>query len=446
VPEDPLDRIFGELAHARVPVPSAASVLARGRQRRRRARVQAGAAAAAAVALVAIIAVGAIQLPGAGPRPSAEGHGQRPAAVCTAAPDAALSLALRHYLPGGGQAGVSPIALSPDSADLYLETTDHGFHGIAEENVATGAILVTIKALPAGDTSARGGIGPDGDLLWSASYRVPGRESAGTTPVQLWSPRTGTTSTLEPAGLHGGAVSDLVFYGTDHQYAAWLQQSGRSQEVVEADLLTGATAVVASGAVGPPVFVGNSLVWPSAADAAGPATQLIAMNAATFPARLRVPVPASLRAVRQGALMGSSSEGSWSTPVGLISSYGGQTAYYSPDLTRLYYSPSPSQPARLVLIAQSDANFGAGPPVLGTGYLGWTTDSAASSVASTTTLAAAVITNGNTTYGGVQGMGYDVLADISELGNKQDRDRLSLLSGSVIAGLTCQRQAKPGRK
>jgi hypothetical protein len=144
--------------------------------------------------------------------------------------------------------------------------------------------------------------------------------------------------------------------------------------------------------------------------------------------------------------MGSSSEGSWSTPVGLIASNGQQTAYYSANLTELYYSPSPSQPARLVLTAQSDDNFGAGPPVLGNGYLGWSTDSASTSVASTTTLAAALITNGNTTYGGLQAMGYDLLADLSALGNKQDRNRLYLLSASDIASLTCQNRVKPGSK
>jgi hypothetical protein len=443
VAEDPLDAMFGKLANTDLPVPAPAGVLARGRQRRRRARVRA--AGLAATVVVAIV-VGVTQLPGAGQKaPATGGHRRPPSTVCTAAPDAALSSALRRDLPASSQLAVSPLALSPDGADLYAETTDGTFHGIAEESVATGAILVKIEQIPAADTPAQGGLGPDGELIWSATYARTEHETAGTTPVELWSPRTGRISELEPAGLSGGAVSDLVFYGSGHQYAAWLEQSGGKQEVVEADLLTGRTAVIASGQVGPPVFVGDALVWPAASDPTGPATHLVATDAAGFPAEQQVPVPVALRAVTEGALMGSGPAGSWPTPVGLIASYGQQTAYYSPDLAGLYYSPSPSQPARLVL-AVPGGGLAAGPPVLGQGYLGWSTDTPTSSVASTSSLAAVLLINGNTTWGGVQGLGDYLWADISPPGKKQHLDHLYVVSGSTIAGLTCQSRAKPRSK
>jgi len=79
---------------------------------------------------------------------------------------------------------------------MYVQTTALGFHGIAEESVATGRILIKIDPLPADYGGAAGGLGPDG-----------------------WSPRTRKVTTLEPAGQHGGALSPPVFFDPGHELA-----------------------------------------------------------------------------------------------------------------------------------------------------------------------------------------------------------------------------------
>ena len=112
--------------------------------------------------------------------------------------------------------------------------------------------------LPADYGGAAGGLGPDGQLIWTNSYSTFGGEGFAFTPVRLWSPRTRKVTTLEPAGQHGGALSPPVFFDPGHELAAWEQADGSQQEIVEFNLATGATDVVARGYVGPPVFVGDA--------------------------------------------------------------------------------------------------------------------------------------------------------------------------------------------
>jgi len=437
MPEDLVDQIFGELASADLPVPATSRVVARGRQRRRRARAG---AASAAVAVIALAAVGVSQLTGLrlSGQPAQHHHNVPAAAVCSAAPDAALSAELAKASPLSNQAGVTPLGVSGDGSVLYAETTVRGFHGIAAESLSTGAILTKIKALPASYTGAQGGLGPDGDVLWTSTYGTHGGQGdTGTTPVQLWSPRTGQTATLEPAGQHGGPLSAPVLFPATHEFAAWAQTEGGKQEIVEANLTSRATVVIATGYFGPPVFADNALVWPVAARPGGPASSLAAADATVFPARRRIAVPLQLRGAGQSTLMGSST-GYWS-PIPLIASDGQAIAFFSQSLTQLFYSPSPSAPARLVLQLGGDSTFAAGPPAVGPGYLGWTVNGVASYLASTNTLAAARIT----TFGEEFSAGSRVFV-MGWSGTKQQpaRNPFHLFSGSVISTLKCAAPAK----
>jgi hypothetical protein len=440
MPEDPLDRRFGELASAELPVPAPSRVVARGRQRRRRAR---GGAASAMAAACALVAVGASQLSGSRPASQLAHHRHSvPAgAVCRAAPDAAVTAERRNVLPISHQAGVWPLAVSADGSVVYVETTVRGFHGIAAENLATGAILTKIKALPASYTGAQGGLGPGGDLVWSNSYGTHGGQgNPATTPVQLWSPRTRQTTALEPAGQDGGALSAPVFFPATHEFAAWEQADGGKQEIVEADLASGATVVVATGYFGPPVFADEALAWPVAGHPGGPATSLAAADATVFPARKRIAVPLQLRAAAESTLMGSSAAGSWSVPVPLIASDGKATAFFSQSLTKLFYSPSPSQPARLVLQLRGGSTFAAGAPVVGPGYLGWTVNGEASYLASATSLAAARIT----TFGEEFSVGSRVFVMGWSGAKKQPaRNPFELFDGRVVSTLKCAGRTKP---
>ena len=437
MPEDLVDRLFGELASAELPVPGPAQVVARGRQRRRRARAG---GASAVVAAAVLVAVGVSQLSGSrlGGEPAQHRRSVPPAAVCRAAPDAALTAELAHVSPLSYQAGVWPLAVSPDGSVAYVETTLRGFHGIAAENLASGAILAKIKALPASYTGAHGGLGPDGDVIWFNSYDTHGGQgNPATTPVQLWSPRTRQTTTLEPPGQHGLALSAPVLFPSTHDFAAWEQADGAKQEIVEADLASRATVVIATGYFGPPVFADNALVWPVAGHRGGPASSLAATNATVFPARQRVAVPVPLRAAAHSTLLGSSAS---AVPVPLIASDGQATAFFSQSLTKLFYSPSPSQPARLVLQLRGGNTFAAGTPVVGPGYLGWTVNGGASYLASATSLAAARIT----TFGEEFSAGSRVFV-MGWSGTKKQpaRNPFELLDGPVIDTLKCAAASKP---
>jgi hypothetical protein len=432
-----LERLFGELATADLPAPAPASVVARGRQRRRRARLR----ALTAVAAVAVLVAGVTQVARNHEGMPATARQQRPA-VCAAAPDAALNAQLRRALPASQQQSVSVIGLSANQKVLYVLTNTAGFHGIAAESVATGAITQRMTpGMPSMYHSAQGGLGPDGDVVFTSTFSSPAAGS-GTATVAVWSPRTiswsplGQTAPLEPAGEISSALSAPVFAGPADQLVAWEAQDwiGDSlvRQIVEADLRTGVTDVVATGYVGAPVFVGGALVWPVAGSAGGP-SHLVAANASTFPAEQRVAVPLSLRKAGAAALLVSS---------------GGATAYASTDRTRLFYSPSLSQPARQVLVLPPGNRLAPGGVAprgiaVGPGYLAWNTSAGASFVASAKTLAATRISDGTASWGVVQGFGGYLLASKSAHPESASAS-LYLLSGSMVAGQNCAQPRRTG--
>jgi hypothetical protein len=436
VPEDIVDRLFGELAGADLPVPARAAVIARGRQRRRRTRATAAVAAAAGTALVI---AGASQLIGGPARtPALANHGKTPQTACAAAPDPTLTAELAARLPISRQV----IALSADGTLAYSDVTVPGFHGIAEQRVDTGAIVRRIDALPDSYVRATGALSVGGELIWSSGYSTPGDQSSGSTPMRMWSPQTGVV-TLEPPRQSGAALSAPVLYASRGKLAAWLQAAGHKREIVEANLGTGAVDVVATGYLGPPVFAGNALVWSAASSASGDHAHLVAMNAGEFPVQQHIAVPPALRSASPGVLMGSAQGGSWSAPIGLVVSNSQAVAYFSASLTELFYSPALTQPARLVLRMTGDAAFSPRSLSLGDGYLAWSTDSAASYVASTSSLAVATIGNGNSDYGTVEGLGGYVLASTTSA-PKRGTAAVSLIRGLTIEEMSCARRGRPG--
>jgi hypothetical protein len=429
---------FRQLAGEDLPVPPTAGVVRRGNQRQRRAQ---GNAVAAFVA-IAIVALGASQLARSVTRtPQSTQHQRRQhgLGLCTAAPSSALLRELNaRALPLSSQSGVTPIALWRSGKVIYVQTTVPGFHGIAEESVATGKVLSRILALPEGYSGPQGGLGPADELVWTDSYSTHGGESYGLTPVRSWSPTRGL-ATLEPADQHGDALSAPSF-SPGGKLAAWEQADGSAQEIVEANLATGAVDVIFRGYLGPPVFVGAVLAWPVADNPSGQPSHLVAMNAVFFPASKLIPVPQSLRAAGNGALMGSGAAGSWQMPISLIASSGTAVAYFSTDLTELFYSSSPSQPARLV-VRLADDTFAPGTLTLGYGYVGWSTASAASSLASTSSLAATEVVSDGSLFGD----GEDVFVEQALPPKTSGRAEWHLVTGSAIATLRCAPPASDSR-
>jgi len=432
--KDVLDRLFGELATTQLPVPSTAGVIARGRQRRRRGR---GAAILAVLAAAALAGTAASQLAGLGAvrRGPAGVRPDRAVGICQAAPDPSLATALQRKLPIGDQV----LAVSPDGSAAYAVVSTAAFRGIAAESVATGAVLRDIAGLPASGEPTAGALGGNGDLIWFTGNTTPSGAAAAGTPMRLWSPSTGAVTTLEPPGQRGIALSFPVLAEPAGTLAAWVQADGSQRAIVEANLRTGAAAVIATGYVGPPLFVGGTLVWSVADTASGRPTRLAARIAAAFPARQQTAVPRVLRGVSPALLDGGwASSLAWpgQTAVSLIASYDGATAYFAANLTELFYSPAPSRPARLVFRLSGDS-FSPNSLSLGAGYLAWGTDSAASYVASTSSLAMVATTNGTTDYGSAQGAGDYVVATSTRT-PKRGAPAVAMVSGSVVAGLRCQ--------
>jgi hypothetical protein len=431
---------FHQLAGQELPVPPAEAVMRRGRQRRRRARGRAISAIAAAAAAITAIAVSQLAAAPAAHRPPASRGRHAPggrALGCPAAQSTLLATALTTSpLPISRQQSVWPIAISRNGSALYTQTTTQGFTGIVEENLHTGAILATITPLPSSYTGSQGGIGPRNALVWTSTYPTHS-ELGSITPVQMWSPAVPSVTNLEPAGQNGAVLSTPVFSSPGNEFAAWEVADGSRQEIAEADLSTGVSDVIARGYLGPPVFVGDALVWSVASKPGGQQSTLVAANAAAFPATQPMPVPVSLRAASETVVTRFGQSGPWQPEPSLIASYGTAVVYASTDLTKLYYSPAASQPARLVLTLTGGNTVSPGSLFAGPGYIGWGTAYATSYLASTSSFAVAPVVNGTTVWGDVQGFGNDVLVGTFKPTKKQHLTRFHLVSASTVKALRC---------
>jgi hypothetical protein len=331
-----------------------------------------------------------------------------------------------------------PIALSADGSSVYVQTISPTFLGIAMESLPSGAIVYRIRQEPPGYTGAQGGLGRGGVLVWTSTYSTHGGAAGAMTPVLEWSPRTGRVTKPGPAGSRGAPLSAPVF-GLGGRLVAWETADGRRQEIVEANLVSGTARVVGTGRLGPPVFVGSALVWFTATGPDGRPGHLVAVNAAALPALRPVAVPVSVRAASDPVVTGS--PGNWVPASSLIAVSGGAIAYVSSDLTKLYYSPSPSAPAKLVTrLSGPGATFTPGGLFVGPGYIAWETASAGSYLASTSSFAVKKVIDETRTWGLLDGSGNNVLVVTSPPSKKSHLLRYHLVSGSTISALRCARE------
>jgi hypothetical protein len=129
--------------------------------------------------------------------------------------------------------------------------------------------------------------------------------------------------------------------------------------------------------------------------------------------------------------------GPWAPPPGLIATYGAAVVYVSTGLTRLYYSPSPSQPARLLYTLTGGNEVSPNSLEIGLGYIGWGTDAASSYLVSTLSYAVTEVINGSTVWGTLYGVGNDVVVSMSPPTKKAHLMRDYLVRGWTVAGLRC---------
>jgi hypothetical protein len=282
-----------------------------------------------------------------------------------------LRAALARTVPGSGTAAYAPLGVTPDGTAAWVSAWTPGFSGVARLSLATGRLRPVFRyADPADDQADGTAAGPW--LVWAQTYSLASLDrftiyadnASGGRLMRLGQSATGPGGVPWPSPWHAPAVSG--------HWAAWAQGYGPGGlvEIRLADLRTGHVVTIRGGHTQPPFFDGGLVVWPES-DAPGAPTTLRAWSLAR---RRLVPLPPALRAVHGTAF---------------IVTDGTRTAYLSPGLTRLYYSPAPARPARLALALPAGTDFAA--LALGPGTLAWTT-SQATYLASTRTGAYARVT------------------------------------------------------
>jgi hypothetical protein len=354
--------------------------------RRRRAILL---AAATAVVLAGLTAAGLAADGGA--RPSTTADSRRVAATgpslafCQVRPGHVLRTSLDRAVAGSGKHELQPLGPSGDGREVFVSAWTPGFSGVAALSLATGR-LTPVRAFGNPATDQADGASDGHWLVWAQTYSLSSLDhftmyawdAATSKLLRIGGSIAGPGGQAWPSPWHAPAVSG--------HYAAWAQGygPGGQVEVRLADLLTGQVTTIRTGHAQPPFFDGDLVVWPES-DAPGARTTLRAWSLTRH--RL-VALPAALRAVHGTEF---------------VVSDGTRTAYLSPDLTRLYYSPREDQPARLALRLAAGVSFA--DLVMAPGALAWTT-SQATYLASTTTGAFTRVTP---RYGYATGSGSVIL-------------------------------------
>jgi hypothetical protein len=287
-----------------------------------------------------------------------------PAAFCAVQPSAGLRAELDRTVPLSLHGEVVPLGMSPGGTTAYVSAWTAGFAGVAALDLASGRLR---PIHPFRDPATDQADGASGGrwVAWAETYSLTSLDQF---TVYAWDSVTGRLLTLGrsingpggtpwPSPWHAPAVGG--------HYAAWAQGYGPGGEVEIrlADLATGQVRVIRAGHTQPPFFDRDLVVWPES-DRPGVETTL---HAFSLTSRRPAALPPVLRAVHGTEF---------------VVTDGIRTAYLSPDLTTLYYSPAPDQQARAVLRLPAGGGFSG--LAMGPGTLAWTT-TAATYLASTQT-------------------------------------------------------------
>jgi len=315
----------------------------------------------------------------------AAGHDGMALRLCVRRPAATLRAELSRTVRRSLQGEILPLGVSADGRMAYVSAWTRGFSGVAELNLASGRLRRIQRFADSSSDQADGSSGGRW-LVWEETYSL---QSLDDFTVYSWDAATGRLDRLGqslrgpggtpwPSPWHAPAVSG--------HYAAWAQGYGPGGlvEIRLANLQTGRVRVIRQGHLQPPFFDRGLVIWPES-DSPGTQTSLHAYSLATGRSAALPPV---LRAVHGTEF---------------VATDGTRTAYFSPDLTALYYSPSSQQQARVVLRLPRGQDF-AGLSI-GSGSLAWTT-SRATYLASTQTGAYTQVTP---TYGYATGSGSVML-------------------------------------
>jgi hypothetical protein len=260
---------------------------------------------------------------------------------------------LARVVPVSLRAELVPIGVSADGRTAYVSAWTSRFSGVARLNLATGA-LRPIREFADPATDQADGAWGGRWLVWEQTrslqsldgFTVLGWDSVTGRLIRLGHSLNSPAGTPWPSPWHAPAVSG--------GYAAWAQGDGPGGlvQIRLADLRTGRVVVIRKGHVQAPFFDAGLLVWPES-DRPGAATALRAYNLADGKLARLPPALATVRGTD------------------FVVADGVRTAFFSPGLTELYYSPSPGQRARAVLRLPPGVEFGY--LALAPGLLAWTT-------------------------------------------------------------------------
>ncbi len=275
-------------------------------------------------------------------------------------------------MPGSTDEELVPFGVSGDGRTGYGSAWTSSFSGVAAIDLRSGR-LRPIQRFASPATDQADGAWGGRWLVWEQTYSL---QSLDRFSVYAWDSATGVVRRLGgslasragvpwPSPWHAPAVSG--------DYAAWAQGYGPGGlvQIRLADLRTGVVRVVARGHDQAPFFDGGLVVWPES-DRPGQLTRLHAYSLAG--GRSTAGLPAVLRPI---------------AGTDLVTTDGTRTAYLSPGLNNLYYSPNPGDVARVVLRLSAGTEFSA--LEMGKGVLAWTTTKA-TFVASTVTGRAVQVT------------------------------------------------------
>jgi hypothetical protein len=336
-----------------------------------------------------VLAIAVLALSGCGPDPAPAAHRARPGGghradavtFCARQPAPELTAALARTVRQSLRAEVLPLGISADGRMAYVSTWSAGFSGVGELNLASGTLRRIQSFADPGTDQADGSAGGNW-LVWEETYSL---QSLDDFTVYAYDSVTGVLrrighslagpgGTAWPSPWHAPAVSG--------HYAAWAQGYGPGGlvEIRLANLTTGRVTVIREGHTQPPFFDGHLVVWPES-DRPGTQTTL---HAFSLPTGRPASLPTVLRAVHGTEF---------------VATDGTRTAYFSPDLTRIYYSPAQDRRAVQVLRLPAGQDFA--DLDMEPGTLAWTT-TRATYLASTRTGAYSQVTP---RYGYATGLG-----------------------------------------
>jgi hypothetical protein len=277
-------------------------------------------------------------------------------AFCPARLTGPLRRALARTVPGSASGEIVPLGASSGGQTAYVSAWTPGFSGVAQLDLASGR-LRRIQAFADPATDQADGASDGRWLVWAETYSLTSLDrftiyaADGPTGrvLRLGHSITGPGGVPWPSPWHPPAVGG--------GYAAWAQGYGPGGlvEVRLANLATGQVRTIRTGHTQPPFFDGSLVVWPES-DAPGAQTILRAYSLRT--GRL-AQLPVALRAVH-----GTDD----------VVTDGTRTAYLSPDLTELYFSPAQDEPAHLALRLPLGQQFSA--LAMAPGLLAWSTTTA----------------------------------------------------------------------